>query len=202
MAPGRSSEDPDSAQAVRLVVDTMPTLVWSARPDGSADFFNQQWLEYTGLSPDQALGSGWKLAIHSDDLPRVVEAFQQAVHRVQPFEVEGRFRRFDGEYRWFLFRGNPLCDETGQVVKWYGTNTDLEDRKRAENALRATEQSFRLMVDSLPGLIATMDAAGQVEFVNQPVIDFFGKTAEELEIGHRLSIRRTVSTSLRCGAGL
>jgi PAS domain S-box-containing protein len=73
-----------------------------------------------------------------------------------------------------------LCDETGKVVNWYGTNTDLEERKRAEDALRTSEQRFRLMLDSLPGLIATMDATGQVEFVNQPVCDFFGKTAEEL----------------------
>src|SRR5574339_191429 len=101
-------------QKIRLVVDTIPTLVWSTRPDGSADFFNQRWLEYTGLTLEQALDWGWKNAIHPDDLPRMLNVFQEAVHFVRPFEVEGRFRRFDGLYRWFLFRGNPLCDESGK----------------------------------------------------------------------------------------
>jgi PAS domain S-box-containing protein len=90
-------------------------------------------------------------------------------------------RRFDEEYRWFLVRGSPLLDESGRVVQWCGTNTDVDDRKRAEAALRQSEQSFRLMVDSLPGLIATADAAGRVEFVNQPVSDFFGRTVDELQ---------------------
>jgi PAS domain S-box-containing protein len=105
---------------------------WSARSDGFADFFNKQWLEYTGLSADQAVGWGWKAAIDPDHLPRMLEAFQAAVDSGKSFETEGRFRRYGGEYRWFLFRGSPLLDASGQVVKWYGTNTDLEDRKRAE----------------------------------------------------------------------
>jgi PAS domain S-box-containing protein len=134
---GYSSEDSVYAQAIRLAVDTIPTLVWSARPDGSADFFNQRWLEYTGLTLEQALEWGWKTAVHPADLPRVLGVFQEALNLVRPFNVEGRFRRFDGEYRWFLFRGNPLCDQSGKVVKWYGTNTDLEDRIRAEDVLRA-----------------------------------------------------------------
>src|SRR5690348_12471611 len=108
-------------------------------------FLNQRWLEYTGLSAEEALGWGWKVAVHPDDLPHVLMAFQDAVNLVRPFEVEGRFRRFDREYRWFLIRGNPLRDQSGKIVKWYGTNTDLEDRKRAEDALRASEQNFRLM---------------------------------------------------------
>ena len=124
---------------------------------------------------------GWKTAIHPEDLPRVLEAFQEYVNSAMPFEVEGRFRRFDGEYRWFLFRGNPLCDESGEVVKWYGTNTDLEDRKRAENALLTSEHNLSVMIDSLPGLITAMNAAGELEFANQQILDFFGRTtAEEL----------------------
>ena len=103
-----------------LLVDAIPTQVWSALPDGSADFFSQRWLEYTGLTQEQALVWGWKAAIHPDDLPRILEAFQEALNLVRGFEVEGRFRRFDGEYRWFLFRANPLCDrirKDRQVVR-------------------------------------------------------------------------------------
>src|SRR5271155_497112 len=124
------------------VVDTIPTLAWSAGPDGSAEFHNQRWLDYTGLTAKQALGPGWEVAIHPDDLPRILETFQEALNSGKPYEVEGRFRRFDGEFRWFLFRGSPLRDQSGKVAKWYGTNTDLEERKRAEDALRASEASL------------------------------------------------------------
>ena len=101
-------EESGDGQDIRLVVDTIPTLAWSADPVGSADFFNQRWLDYTGLSAEQALGSGWEVAIHPDDLSRILETFRQALNSVKPYEVEGRFRRFDGEFRWFLFRGSPL----------------------------------------------------------------------------------------------
>jgi PAS domain S-box-containing protein len=132
-------EEPGDVQDIRLVVDTIPTLAWSARPDGSAEFHNQRWLDYTGLSPKQALGSGWAAAVHPDDLPRILETFREALNSGKPYEVEGRFRRFDGEFRWFLFRGSPLRDRSGNVAKWYGTNTDLEERKRAEETLQRSE---------------------------------------------------------------
>src|ERR1700722_3443257 len=132
-------EEPRDAQDIRLVVDTIPTLAWSAGPDGSAEFHNQRWLDYTGLSAKQALGSGWQAAIHPDDLPRILETFREALNTGKPYEIEGRFRRFDGEFRWFLFRGSPLRDQLGKVAKWYGTNTDLEDRRRAEETLRRSE---------------------------------------------------------------
>jgi PAS domain S-box-containing protein len=98
MAPFRHGfEEPGYGQDIRLVVDTIPTLAWSAGPDGgAADFFNQRWLDYTGLSAKQALGAGWEVAIHPDDLPRILETFREALNSANPFEVEGRFRRFDG----------------------------------------------------------------------------------------------------------
>ena len=157
---------------MRLMVDTIPGLVWSTRPDGSADFFNQRWLEYTGLSAEQALDRGWKDAIHPDDLPRILETFHEALSLGRSFEVEGRFRRWDGQFRWFLFRGNPLLDGSGKVVKWYGTNTDLEERKRAEDALRSSEQSFRLIVEGIAGLVAIMTSTGEVEGVNRQASEY------------------------------
>src|ERR1700719_2667886 len=110
---GHSSAHSGKAEDIRLVVDTIPGLVWSTRPDGTAEFFNQRWLDYTGLSAEQALDWGWKVAIHPDDLPRILETFREALNSVKPYEVEGRFRRFDGEFRWFLFRGSPLHDRSG-----------------------------------------------------------------------------------------
>jgi len=91
-------EEPGDVQDIRLVVDTIPTLAWSTRPGGSADLFNQRWLDYTGLSAEQALDWGWKVAIYPDDVPRILETFREALNTVKPFEVEGRFRRFDGEF--------------------------------------------------------------------------------------------------------
>jgi PAS domain S-box-containing protein len=155
-------------------------LAWSARPDGSAEFFNQRWLDYTGLSAEQALGSGWQVAIHPDDLPRILETFREALNSVKPYEVEGRFRRFDGEFRWFLFRASPLCDESGKVAKWYGTNTDIEDRKCAEDALRSHEQNLRLLVDTIPGHVVTTTPAGEIELFNRRVLEYFDKASEEL----------------------
>ena len=173
-------EEPGDGQDIRLVVDTIPTLAWSAGPDGSADFFNQRWLDYTGLSAKQALGWGWEVAIHPADLPRILETFRDALNSVKPYEVEGRFRRFDGQFRWFLFRASPLCDESGKVVKWYGTNTDIEDRKRAEDALRSHEQNLRLLVDTIPGHIVTTTPTGEIELLNRRVLEYFDKTPEEL----------------------
>jgi formate hydrogenlyase transcriptional activator len=180
-SPGHGSGHPEKAEDIRLVVDTIPGLVWSTRPDGSAEFFNQRWLEYTGLSAEQALDWGWKVAIHPDDLPRMLEIFHEALSLGRSFEVEGRFRRWDGEFRWFLFRGSPLLDGSGKVVRWYGTNTDLEDRKRAEDALRVSEEGFRLIVDGIAGLVAVMTSTGEVQVVNRQVLDYFGKTVEQLK---------------------
>jgi PAS domain S-box-containing protein len=121
------------------IIDAIPTLVWSADSSGAADFFNMRWLEYTGLTIEQALDSGWKVAVHPDDLPNMLKTFQNAVDSGIPFEVDGRFRRNDGQFRWFLFRGGPMYDDSGHIVKWYGVNIDLEDRKRAEQTLKRSE---------------------------------------------------------------
>jgi PAS domain S-box-containing protein len=95
-------------------------LVWSARSDGAADFFNLRWLQYTGLAVEQEVGWGWKITIHPDDLPSILRSFQTALESGRPYEAEGRFRRNDGEFRWFFFRVNPIYDESGRVIRWYG----------------------------------------------------------------------------------
>src|SRR6202163_3037701 len=142
-----SSEQSPQEQSDRLVIDTLPTLAWSARSDGSADFFNQRWLDYTGFSPEQAIDRGWTVALHSDDRQALVDYWRSVLASGKPGEIEARLRRFDGVYRWFLFRATPSFDNDGAVVKWFGTNTDIEDRKRAEEALKSNEQSLRLIFD-------------------------------------------------------
>lgn len=156
----------DSENRLRTIIDTIPALAWSARPDGSAEFFNRPWLDYAGLSAEEASDWGWTVAIHPEDWGRLMDYWRRLLASKEAGEIEVRLRRFDGEYRWFLFRGSPLRDGSGRVVKWYGTNTDLEERKRAEEALRANAQSLRLIVDTIPGLVCTMNAAGEVQLLN------------------------------------
>jgi PAS domain S-box-containing protein len=125
-----------SEQELRDVIDTIPATVWSTLPDGSNSYVNKHFVEYSGLSLEQTAGSGWQAAIHPDDLERHADKWMEAVATGKPHESEVRFRRSDGQYRWHLDRGVPLRDEHGNIVKWYGVVTDIEDRKRADEALQ------------------------------------------------------------------
>jgi PAS domain S-box-containing protein len=128
-----------SARNLRSIINTLPTTAWSTRPDGYCDFVSHRWLEYAGYTAEQAKGWGWGDVIHPDDAPGLVAYWQSCLASGTPVDTEARMRRFDGEYRWFLFRANPLRDEAGNIVKWYGTNVDIEDRKRADEELRRSE---------------------------------------------------------------
>jgi PAS domain S-box-containing protein len=118
------------------VLNTLPGLVWAALPDGHIDFLNRRWCEYTGLGAGQACGQGWHATIHPEDLPELAACWRSIVLSGKPADMEARLRRFDGEYRWFLISVNPMRNNAGQIVKWYGVNTDIDDRKRAEEKLR------------------------------------------------------------------
>src|SRR5213594_2685026 len=135
---------------LRLTIDTIPVLAWCARPDGSTEFLNQRWLDYTGLTIEQARGWGWKVAIHPDDLPQLLDVWQGLLVSGKSGELEARLRRADGVYRWFLFRVEPLRDSQGTIVKWYGTNTDIDDRKRAEALLAAENQILEMVATGRP----------------------------------------------------
>jgi PAS domain S-box-containing protein len=128
-----------SERELHEVIETIPSMAWSAAADGAAEFFNGRWLAYAGLTPEQAHGWGWTAAVHPDDLSVLVDYWRTIIASGQSGEIEARLRRFDGVYRWFLFRATPSLDDNGRVVKWYGTNTDIEERKRAEQALRRSE---------------------------------------------------------------
>jgi PAS domain S-box-containing protein len=135
-----------SEQRLSLIINTMPVLAWSALPDGVVEFFNQRWLDYTGLSPEQAHGWGWTEAVHCDDLGRMTKHWQSMISAGGSGEIEARFRRFDGDYRWFLFRADPMRDESGAIIKWYGTNTDIDDWKQAQEELRNTQAELARMM--------------------------------------------------------
>jgi PAS domain S-box-containing protein len=147
-----------SEEYLRLTIDTIPTLAWCSRPDGSNEFLNQRWLDYTGLSVEAARDWGWKVAIHPEDLSRLLDVWHKLLASGEPGEWEARLRRFDGLYRWFLFRAEPLFDETGNIVKWYGTNTDIDDRKWAEAVLAAEKKILELITgnNSLPTILEAL----------------------------------------------
>ena len=132
---------------LRLAINTVPALVWTALPDGSLDFINQRWQEI-GLSLDDLQGSEWINVLHPDERAGVVDRWRIAVETGTAYENIERVRRMDGEYRWFLSRAQPLRDELGKIVKWFGVDTEIEDQKRAEDALRESEQRFRDFTES------------------------------------------------------
>jgi formate hydrogenlyase transcriptional activator len=135
-----------SERELRDVIERIPSMAWSAGADGAAEFFNWRWLDYAGLTADQAQGWGWTSAVHPDDLNVLVEYWHGMLASGRPGEIEGRLRRFDGVYRWFYFRATPAFDESGKLVKWYGTNTDIELRKKAEQILAVQNTRLQLLL--------------------------------------------------------
>ncbi len=148
------------------IIDAIPTLAWSARPDGSNEFLNRRWHDYTGLSAEESLGWGWKTAVHPEDLGRLTAKWESILASGEPGESEARLRRADGVYRWFLFRVEPLRDDARQVVEWYGTATDIDDRKRAESLRAAEKRTLEMIADgatlgeTLNELCRAIDAQG------------------------------------------
>jgi PAS domain S-box-containing protein len=192
-APPRAAATPTSRRSdeernLRLIIDTIPALAWSARPDGSAEFFSQYYLDYIGFSWDRAKGHGWTAAVHPDDLPGLLASWIRIMESCAPGEAEARLRKHDGEYRWFLFRANPLHDDTGAIVEWYGVNTEIEGRKRAEDGLRESERQFRLLVETIPALVWRGTAEGDLDYLNQRAVAYLGHTAQSLSGGGWLEL--------------
>jgi PAS domain S-box-containing protein len=153
---------------LRLVIDTIPAMAWSLRPDGVVDFLNQRWVDYFGLTLEQYVQDPTS-PIHPEDISRVFEKWRADLAAGESSEDEMRLRRADGEYRWFLVRTVPLRDEHGSVVKWIGAGIDIEDRKETEEALRESEERFAAFMDNLPGYAWMKDLQGRYVYINQVV---------------------------------
>jgi formate hydrogenlyase transcriptional activator len=145
-----------SERELRTIIETIPAFVVSALPDGSVDFLSQSLLDYTGLSREKWLGWGWRDIAHPEDADRAVKKWREALASGEPLEVEVRYRRADGKYRWYLGRQVPLRDEKGNIVKWYGTLHDIEDRKQVEAALRNSEERNRSLLQINNAIITNL----------------------------------------------
>ena len=168
------------AARLQTLIDTVPSFLWTSFPDGSKEFLNRRWYEYTGLTLEQGKGWGWKVVVHPDDLDRLIREWLALLNDPKPGELETRIRRYDGEYRWFLIRVLPEFDAEGNVVRWLGSDTDIEDRKRAETKLLEDEREFRRITDAIPQTIVVLDPSGDPLYANQAVLEYTGLTMQEV----------------------
>jgi PAS domain S-box-containing protein len=169
----------ESEQSLRSVIDGIPGLVGTLAANGDIEAVNRQILEYYGTTLEE-LKKRWQGMVHPEDLPRIIEGLTQSIASGEPFEVEFRPRRFDGVYRWFQARTLPFRDANGRIVRWYNLLIDIDERKRAEEALRESEQSLRSAIDGIPGLVGILAPNGDVEAVNRQIYEYCGQTLEEL----------------------
>jgi formate hydrogenlyase transcriptional activator len=173
-------ESRDSEARLRKILDTIPALAWCNLSDGSNDFVNRRWSDYTGLSQEEVKQVGCKVAIHPEDLPKWLDQWRALLASGAGGEIEARLRRHDGAYRWFLIRVEPLQEESGEILRWYGTNTDMEDRKRTEEKLREDEREIRRITDAIPQTIMVQDPSGVPIYANQALLDYTGLTIDDV----------------------
>jgi formate hydrogenlyase transcriptional activator len=165
----RKSED-----TLRLVLDTVPAMVWHTGDDFMLDFYNRRWLDYTGLPLEEMRGYGWKNTVHPDDLAALEQEWRRCMDAGEPFEYESRLRRSDGQYRWFLDRTVPLRDDTGKVVRWFGVNTDIEDHKQSQARLRQQEELLKQVMDVAPVHMFIWEVDASASYGNRTAHEYFG----------------------------
>src|SRR6266852_6028497 len=174
----------ESEQRWRSLIEALPQLVWSATPDGACDYFSTQWTEYTGVAESELLGWRWMDVLHPDDRQSTRQIWTDSVAGRRAYDVEYRVRRHDGTYGWFKTRGVPIRDSNGNIVKWFGSCTDITDRKRAEEALRESEQRWRSLTEALPQLVWSTTPDGANDYVSPQWTEYTGVAESEL-LGRR-----------------
>ena len=152
-----------SEREFRLLAEAMPQIVWTTRSDGWTTYFNHQWVDYTGLTLEESYGHGWNKPFHPEDQKRAWDAWQNAVTNLSSYTLECRLRRANGTYRWWLIRGVPVRDEKGNIIKWFGTCTDIEDLKQAEEALRQANADLEHRAAQLRALAGELTLSEQRE---------------------------------------
>ena len=169
----------ESEARYSMMTLAVPEILFTSLPDGRTDYTSQRFYEYTGMPPGAAEGFGWTTALHPDDRERCTAQWMESVKTGQPFEIEFRFRRVDGVYCWFRSRSLPMRDALGNIIKWYGVCMDIDDQKRTKEALRESEQRYRLLVENVPQLFRITRPDGFVEYFNQRWLDYTGLKPHE-----------------------
>lgn len=166
---------------LRQAIDTIPQQIWSGPADGSVDFCNARWRNELGLSLEDLSGDGWQKMLHPDDRDRVLQAWRESVANGMPYEQQERHCMATGEYRWFLSRGVPLRDENGEIVRWFGSNTDIDEQKKAEDALRQSERRWHGVFDNSKIPVALQDSSLRYVEANAAFCQMVGYRLDELQ---------------------
>ncbi len=171
-----------SEEKYRFLTEATPQFVWIAQPDGQLNYCNQYWYDYSGLTQEQTLGSGWASVLHPDDRKRTLEQSNRAQEVGDSYEIEYRVKRStDGIYRWYLSRMTPIRNEQGQIVKWMGTAIDIHDRKQAEEQLRQSQHFIQQIADTTPNILYLYDLLKQrYIYVNRRITDVLGYSQTEI----------------------
>jgi formate hydrogenlyase transcriptional activator len=169
-----SAGQPAQALDLQLIIDSTPGLIHTSQPDGFLDFFNATWLRYVGRSLEHLQGWKWTAYIHPDDVEGIVATWRASLASGEPFLYEARVLRADGEYRWMLHHKVALRDDYGEIVKWYGSSIDIEDRRRAEDRIRAQESEIQQVIDFTPQLIAVYGPNHERIYANRIALDYLG----------------------------
>ena len=175
-----------SVQEFRTLAEAMPQIVWITGPDGENIYFNQRWMDYTGLTLEESLGSGWNKPFHPEDKQKAWDAWQRATATNDVYSIECRLRRADGVYRWWLIRGVPLQDDAGKILKWFGTCTDIHDLKIVEEALFVEKETAQVRFNSIGDAVMCTDMSGKINFLNSVAEKITGWTFEQAA-GHAVS---------------
>jgi PAS domain S-box-containing protein len=170
----REAQLAEARRELRQMIDTIPIPVASYSAKARRDFVNAAWKQYTGLSDEAALGSEWSVVAHPDHIAAGDKMWRDALAAGEPWHTEERVRRADGQYRWFAIDRVAARDDNGKIIKWYGTAYDIEDRKRAEDALRESEHKLRQIIDTIPAHVVRYQPDGAADFMNQTFSDFVG----------------------------
>jgi PAS domain S-box-containing protein len=164
---------------IHLLVETIPTPVWRATPEGNVEYVNKRALDYFGVPADEILGWGWMDKVHPDDIAFKVKTWLTNLQSETPHDAVCRFRGADGQYRWFNVRGEPLRASDGRVLRWYGILIDIDDKTIAEESLRASEYKLRQIIDTVPSLLWSAGPDGEPTYVSQRVLDYSGMRFED-----------------------
>lgn len=164
----------NSEQELRLRLNAIPQMVWSTLPDGYHDFYNERWYEFTGVPPGSTDGAEWNGMFHPDDQDLAWERWRQSLETGEPYEIEYRLRHHSGTYRWVLGRALPIRCESGEIVRWMGTCTDIDDRIEAERRLQASEAQLRAIINAVPVGLMFANAEGRITGSNDVILDFLG----------------------------